>query len=60
MAGPSDESPGCSHSSSPGHNVRAEEEPKRCPLASSDEEEVESPLEEEKTDEEDVDGNGEF
>lgn len=54
--GTSDQSPGCSHSSSPGHAAHAEEEPKMCPIASSDEEDLDSRQEEEKTDEEDVDG----
>ena len=53
----SPQSPGCSHSSSPGHATHAEEEePRRCPIASSDEEDLDSRHEEDKTDEEDVDG----
>ncbi|XP_065333308.1 phospholipase D1 [Cloeon dipterum] len=52
-----EESPGCSHSSSPGHNVHLEDEPQRAPMASSDEEDLESPLEDEKPDDEGVEGN---
>ncbi|XP_059486172.1 phospholipase D2 isoform X2 [Neocloeon triangulifer] len=49
-----EESPGCSHSSSPGHLVHAEEEPRHCPMASSDEEDLESPVEDDKNDEYDA------
>lgn len=56
----SPQSPGCSHSSSPGHAAHVEEEPKQCPIASSDEEDLDSHHEEDKTDEEDVDAGCNF